>query len=141
MITLGKPLRAEDLADGRRRRLLEPHTIVVTVKGKALTITVPVGFISDGASVPWGLWNLARPWNEFGPAAVVHDYLYERGPSYLPRVTADWIFGEHMKAICPTLPGNWLKRAWRAVRRRAMYRAVQIGGWWSWNEHRAREKE
>lgn len=40
-------------------------------------IYVPAGYLTDGASVPRGLWALIPPWGEYGQACVVHDYLCE----------------------------------------------------------------
>ena len=40
-------------------------------------VTVPVGYLTDGASVPQLLWNLIPPWGSYGQAAVVHDLLCE----------------------------------------------------------------
>ena len=39
-------------------------------------ITVPKGFVTDGASVPRIFWNLRPPFGLYGEAAVIHDYLY-----------------------------------------------------------------
>ena len=40
-------------------------------------VTVPAGYLTDGASVPQLLWNLIPPWGSYGQAAVVHDLLCE----------------------------------------------------------------
>lgn len=40
-------------------------------------ITVPAGYLTDGASVPRLVWGLVPPWGAYGQAAVVHDLLCE----------------------------------------------------------------
>lgn len=40
-------------------------------------VTVPAGYLTDGASVPQLVWNLIPPWGNYGQAAVVHDLLCE----------------------------------------------------------------
>lgn len=38
-------------------------------------VTVPQGYLSDGASVPRMFWNIIPPWGDYGQACVLHDYL------------------------------------------------------------------
>lgn len=40
-------------------------------------VTVPSGFVTDGASIPRILWVFASPSGELFEAAIVHDYMYE----------------------------------------------------------------
>ena len=40
-------------------------------------VTVPAGYLTDGASVPRLVWGLVPPWGAYGQAAVVHDLLCE----------------------------------------------------------------
>lgn len=40
------------------------------------TITVPVGYVTDLASVPRILWPLLPPFGRYAHAAVMHDWLY-----------------------------------------------------------------
>lgn len=42
-------------------------------------ITIPKGFLTDGASVPRPFWSLLPPWGDYGQAAVLHDYLIDFG--------------------------------------------------------------
>jgi len=42
----------------------------------AYKISVPIGFITDLASIPRGAWNLLPPDGPWAKAAVVHDFLY-----------------------------------------------------------------
>lgn len=40
-------------------------------------VTIPKGYLTDGASVPRLFWNMIPPWGPYGQAAVVHDLLCE----------------------------------------------------------------
>lgn len=40
-------------------------------------VDIPLGFLTDGASIPRILWNVIPPWGIYGQAAVVHDRLCE----------------------------------------------------------------
>lgn len=65
---------------GRIAITLEPVTWV-----SDLTITVPAGYMSDGASVPRPLWWFLPPWGDPGTfAALVHDYLLDRLQGFIP---------------------------------------------------------
>ncbi len=59
-------------------------------------ITVPKGYITNGADVPRAFWNIIPPFQpKFLPAIVVHDYLcdaYDMG-------FADDVFGEMLLKI------------------------------------------
>lgn len=53
-------------------------------------VTVPVGFVTDFASIPRAFWSLLRPDGNYAYAAVIHDYLYWN--QALPRDKSDLIF-------------------------------------------------
>lgn len=62
-------------------------------------VTVPRGFITDGASVPTDLQCILPPLGKYGQAAVLHDYLCEYlsitvdgVPYKIDRIWADTIF-------------------------------------------------
>lgn len=44
-----------------------------------ITVWIPPGFITDGASVPKVLNWILPPWGPYGQAAVLHDYLLDIG--------------------------------------------------------------
>ena len=60
-------LRMEYLVDQNKFRLLEP---LVTPE-----VTVPAGFITDGASVPRVFQNLVPAFHRYFMACIVHDYM------------------------------------------------------------------
>ena len=69
-----------------------------------ITITVPSGFVTDGASVPRVFWSLLPQWGKYSRAAVIHDFLLDQisptvsDTSYrYQRKLADKIFLEAMK--------------------------------------------
>jgi hypothetical protein len=106
-------------------RLQAPLMYCVGHEDSEERITVPAGFETDFASIPWGLWNLFPPWGAYARPAIVHDYLYEVG-GQIPgrcytRKQADGIFREAMGVV--GVP------AWRAA---IMYRAVRLGGGSGW---------
>ena len=88
---------------------------------------MPVGFTCDLASVPrWLRWPFAPPWEKSAKSGVFHDMLYRWAMRLgVSRDTADDLFYDSLAAEGV----GWL-------RRRAMYRAVRLGGWRSWNRHR-----
>jgi Protein of unknown function (DUF1353) len=94
----------------------------VGAKGSGQTISVPKGFITDGASVPQLFWAVLPAWGSYSRAALVHDYLcylLHKGTPHAEAPTrkrADQIFWEAMK-VCGT---SWPVRAF-------MYVGVRIG--------------
>jgi len=53
-------------------------------------VTVPLGFVTDFASIPRAFWSLLRPDGDYAYAAVIHDYLYWN--QALSREQSDLIF-------------------------------------------------
>jgi len=51
------------------------------------TVTVPIGFVTDFASIPQIFWSILKPDGLYAYAAVVHDYLYWTQST--PREVAD----------------------------------------------------
>jgi hypothetical protein len=83
------------------------------------TITIPVGFETDFASVPRWLWSVIPPIGKYIIAAVVHDYLYDNRIG--TRKEADKIFLDLML--------QYGVHRWGA---HCMYWGVRLGGkkWW-----------
>jgi hypothetical protein len=79
---------------GRDRILLAPLVYYSALLGQL--ILVPAGFVTDYASVPRApltYWLFGGVGDE---AAVVHDFLYEKG--LVPRDVADAVYGEALAA-------------------------------------------
>lgn len=75
-------------------------------EGSPRWVTVPAGYLTDGASVPRLAWSIIPPWGSYGQAAVVHDLLceyltvVENGlPVPITRAEADAIFLEAMTVL------------------------------------------
>ena len=101
-------------------------------------VVVPVGFVTDGASIPPFLWPVfGHPFEDFGKSGVLHDFLYRSpliehhygdGRIELVRVSrsrADSIFRESAKVL--NLP------AWK---RAGAWAGVRLFGWWVWRKYR-----
>lgn len=88
-------------------------------------ITVPLGFITDGASIPRIFWSLLSPFGPYFPAAIVHDFLYSKdSDGYgFSRWECDELFLMAMKD-CGV---GWVKR-------NAIHKAVRLGGWASYKK-------
>jgi hypothetical protein len=123
--------RVEEAGDSREGRycvrLLETLEYRVGSEDSDEVIRVPVGFETDFASIPWGLWNLFPPLGLWARPAIIHDFLYDRG-GVLPSKTysrkeADMIFREAMSVV--GVP------AWR---REVMFMAVRLGGGAGWKD-------
>lgn len=110
-----------------------PLTITVTEHGDPVrTVTVPTGFVTDGASVPylaqlltgWHPWDEPQRW-----AAIAHDWLY--------CCNGRPVAGHPYLGDLPTCAKRYADRVFRAVltaagahpiRAETMYRAVHLFG-------------
>lgn len=97
--------------------------------GSGDLVSVPLGFMTDFASIPRAFRWWLGPWGRHGRAAVIHDYLY--WTQTRTRREADFIFRE---AMCVHHVG-WLSRwlMWAAVR--------SPGGWLAWRGNAAKRAE
>lgn len=87
-----------------------------------LEIKVPQWFETDFASVPPILQNVLRPWDTYGEAAVIHDWLYWNQQT--DRKTADGILLEAMQSS--SVP-EW--------KQRCIYLAVRAFGDFAWEDN------
>lgn len=105
-------LQEGELDQWRQWMLLEPLSF--------RNITVPAGFVTDGASVPRPLWWLLPAWGRYSRAAVIHDYLCKAHFDdvdlgfYLTRKIADDLFYEAMVECGVNVTMRWLM--WASVR-------------------------
>lgn len=86
--------------------VLNSFTYYVTTKPSKEWVTIPKGYLTDGASVPRLFWSLLPPWGKYGQAVVVHDYLCEfpyletkDGPIEIDRKRVDEILAECLKVL------------------------------------------
>lgn len=111
-----RPLRLE-LVEGRTFKLTEPFCY----NGNGLSICVPPGAMTDFASIPRILHWFMDPFGPYGPAAVVHDYMYRTGCRH--RIVADAIFLEGMEYCGVPRWQRWL-----------IFMSVMCLGFWSYNK-------
>ena len=114
MSSFTTPLIVEPI-NNRQWELIDEFSYYTNLFDKSTTIIVPKGFITDFASVPRFLWSIFPPWDKYGKAAVLHDYLYSY--QIFERKICDRIFYEAMTVL--GVP--WWKR-------KVMYLAVRVFG-------------
>jgi hypothetical protein len=93
-----------------------PYAYVHPIHGVEVTVEVPLGFVTDFASIPSFFHFIVQPFGRHAPAAVLHDYLYAIGQKKARRL-ADRLFLNAMKDA--GVPG---------FRRSLMYRMVRLFG-------------
>ena len=122
---LGRELSYDcpELSDAEVKALTD-----IGVKIKGTKITVPVGFVTDLASVPRALWGFIAPF-DVARAAIIHDLLYKTIRQYrwnkkdkqdselvkAAKKASDMVFYHGMNDAEPAIP-KWKKySAWKAV--------------------------
>jgi len=105
-------------------------------------ITVPKGFVCDGASVPRLVWTLTGilPDGLIRAAALVHDWLYHHRGQLPEGLYQEFHRGRWRDVGCEATRGEadrLFARIMREagvskVRRRLAYAAVRACGWWVW---------
>jgi len=114
-----------DIAQPHVWHLEQPYTRTTSIG----TVTVPPGFLWDGASVPRVLWNMIPPWGSYSGAALVHDWLYRTrrtcasSTKTITKEEADRVFYELMLE-----DGVHKSRAW------TMWQAVALWGGKAWSQ-------
>lgn len=103
---------------------MEEFSFDATIKDSTESITVPVGFMTDFASVPFLLRGLIPRWGKHGKAAVIHDWLYWQQPNGVTREQADDVMDQGMRV----LEVNPLSR-------KAILRGVQLFGFIAWRKN------
>ena len=151
MSSFTTPLEVEFM-DGHSWKVHSPFTYHLGEKEYPDFIEVPVGFITDFASIPRILWVLLPPTGPYGKAAVIHDWLYQGGKvvSEYPitdkdggaiyirqthymlagRRDADAVLWEAMGV----LGVNWLTKF-------VIYCGVRLGGRFAWHHGHAKPKQ
>lgn len=116
-------LKVSPLEDGLHWKVDDPFDYHVGSLSSTLIIDVPVGFVTDFASIPRFLWWLWPPWGTYGKAALIHDRLYQDG--MFSRATSDSILLEAMGVSGVGVVTRWL-----------IYLGVRLGGGSAWAQHR-----
>ena len=115
--------------DGKNWEVMEPFRYRISERYSNEIISIPVGYITDFASIPRFCWGLiGHPAGKHGKAAVVHDFLYSEHT--YSRKRSDEIFYEAMGVSGVV---RW--------RRKIIYNAVRLFGMFAWkNAVRDRNK-
>jgi hypothetical protein len=87
-------------------------------------VRVPVGFVTDFASIPQAFWSALPPDGLYTYPAIIHDYLYWEQP--VNRDEADLIFQYAMEDF--KVPVSTIK---------TIYAGVRLGGGAAWNNNAA----
>ena len=93
-----------------------------TGEGDGDKVTVPVGFVTDFATIPKFLWPIYPPTGLYGKAAVIHDYLYQNAGYFYSlgiakkytRLQCDGVFRTGMIAL--GVPHHTWSMIYHAVR-------------------------
>jgi len=80
------PLIVTPMPDGRRWKLWKEFTYHIGSRWSQNKVTVPAGFITDFASIPWVFWTILPSWGRYGKAAVIHDWLYQNKETFNSKV-------------------------------------------------------
>jgi len=121
-------LLVSPLPDGKTWIIRSDFGYDVGEEGSKETINVPIGFMTDFASVPRFLWGVIPRWGKYGNAAVVHDFAYwEQNYS---RKRSDEIFLEGMVVLGVS-----------KLLRRTIYYAVRTFGALAWRGNARRKQE
>lgn len=105
---------------------VDPYSVktlqdIIYIANNGDIVLVPVGFVTDGASIPKIFWSIiGSPFTgKYKKPALIHDYLY--ATHLTSRKRADSIFIEGMKYLGVS-----------RVKRVLMWLAVKIGGGFIW---------
>jgi len=125
-------LTVSPLPDGRTWIIRKKFGYDIGSEGSNEFIEVPVGFMTDFASVPRLFWAILPQWGTYGNAAVIHDFCYwqqqitkKKGKKLvtknITRKQADKIFLEGMAVLKVPLYHIY-----------PIYWAVRAFGWLHW---------
>lgn len=90
------------MLDDYRWQLLAAFEYHVGSYPSATIISVPVGTVTDLATIPRPLWALFPPHGRWAKAAIIHDYLYANAIG--SKQSADLVFLEAMKVLGVSRP-------------------------------------
>lgn len=117
----GPPLKK--LSDGKWE--IRADYVVPAHRKGLQDVTVPAGFVCDGASVPRILFPIAAPMGDALFAALVHDWRY---------FTLD---PDDREFADDEFYYNMIDTGIGSIRARLIWRGVRIGGWLPWGRRHA----
>ena len=90
-------------------RVLESFTLYLNAH-QTYWVTIPVGYLTDGASVPRAFWGVLDRWDWYSAAVIIHDFLCEYlqvmspdGLVSITRAQCDQILDVAMAALEPQM--------------------------------------
>jgi hypothetical protein len=120
------PVDFRPFVDGAHWIVRQPMTYSIGISNA--TMTVPVGFVTDFASIPQALQSIIRQNGLYLLPAVVHDYLYWK--QACTREQADQIF---MLAMIENKVAD--------IHRFPMHAAVRAAGGFAWDDNAKERRE
>lgn len=127
------PLIVSPLPDGRRWKLFHPFTYKLNSAFGKIDVTVPAGFVTDFASIPWVFWSWLPSWGKYGKAAVVHDYLYQK---HGVGASKSIILIFNRKQVDGVFLAAMLESGTKPWKARMMFVAVRLFGRRSWKRRK-----
>jgi len=112
-------LLVSPMDDGNTWVLMRDFGYEVGEEASGDTIEVPIGFMTDFASVPWIFQWWIPKWGKYGNAAVIHDWLY--WSQSRPRKASDLILLQAMEVMGVD-----------GIRKNAIFIGARALGWWAW---------
>lgn len=107
--------------NGRIAILTGPMTWICESPGCEMTVTIPAGYMTDGATLPQFLWWFLPPWGDAATrVAILHDFLCEMRDKGTPvrgaetREACDWQFYLGLLAVAIAAVRAWV--CWTFVR-------------------------
>ena len=76
MSSFTEKLILSPLSDGEKWVLRKEFSYDIGFKGSKNTIVIPVGFVTNFASIPKILWSILPPIGKYTSISILHDYLY-----------------------------------------------------------------
>lgn len=93
-----------------------------------LQVKVPSGFETDFASVPWLFTNFLPRWGDYGPASIIHDWLYWSQTGTRHEADNTFLFAMLDTGV----------HGWKCF---VLYAAVRCFGWLAWHDNARLAKE
>lgn len=115
------PLIIEVMPSGKTFKVAREFTYLW--KRLYIEIHVPVGFVTDFASIPRFARGIIPKLGRYTKASVIHDYIYQTPGIQQTRRIADIIFRDGMRDLGVVKWKRWV-----------MWAAVRVGGYFAWKK-------
>ena len=150
------PLEVEPLSSGRFWEVKSPFIYRVGFAKSPVYVEVPVGFITDFASIPKPFWSITPPFGFYSKPSCIHDKLYKDGvvqvdglpDRAITQLEADSIFDQAMRIsaaydvdvrACAKGFKRYSLIILHWITRNIIYQGVRNFGHTTWNKYRAND--